>query len=251
MSREERLQAARIQIAAVESAPARNAGGKVLPFGDGRIDSQLAGGGLRLGRWHQAGSEGREAETAAAAAAFFALAALPLANLGAMVWIMRRGDLYAPGLAGLGFPAERLIQVEAGAQGVLSALEDALSSSGVAAAFGETDEISLLSGRRLQLACEKSGATGFVIRRRPFGGPLALTSSAAESRWTIAPWPSFPAAGNLGLGEPRWRVVLERSRGGGSGTWIMEKSHGAHPLRVVDELAGRGLSAPPSLRLAG
>ncbi len=258
----ERLRLARARIAVLEGGgvPARG----VLPFGDARIDGALPGGGLALGRWHEAAGEGLEIELAAAAAAFFALVAAPLAARGALVWVMRRGDLYAPGLAGLGFPAERLIQVKAKDEAaVLAALEDALASPGVAAALGECEAIDLVAGRRLQLACEKHGATGFVIRRRAFGGRAVQGSSgqggggsAAASRWRVASAPSVPSGNSRGssepgLGEPRWRVALERCRGGASGAWMMERSHGAHPLRVVAELGDRQLSPPQSLRLAG
>ena len=34
-----------------------------------------------------------------------------MTDKGEAVWVLRRDDLFAPGLAGLGFPAERLIQV--------------------------------------------------------------------------------------------------------------------------------------------
>ncbi len=255
MSREERLQRARSRIAAIEVGAAPSRG--VLAFGDPRIDRVL-GGGLPLGRWHEAAGEGLEIETAAAAAAFFALVASPLARRGAVVWVMRRGDLYAPGLAGLGFPAERLIQVRAGDEAeALAALEDALAAPGVVAALGETDEINLVAGRRLQLACEKRGSTGFLIRRRPFGGRARPSGggSAAASRWKVVPAPSVPVQTawgiEPGLGQPRWRVVLERCRSGGSGAWMMEKSDGAHPLRVVAELGDRQFQAPPAFRLAG
>ncbi|MHB8530099.1 MAG: ImuA family protein [Caulobacteraceae bacterium] len=251
MSRTERLQAARARIAAIEAGDAPVRG--VLPFGDLRIDRLLPGGGLPLGRWHEAAGEGLEIETAVAAAAFFALTASPLVRRGEVVWVMRRRDLYAPGLAGLGFPVERLIQVEAGNEAeALAALEDALASSGVAAALGEVDDIGLVAGRRLQLACEKGGATGFLIRRRPFGGRVRRRqgSSAASTRWKVNSAPSLPAQGEPGLGEPRWRVVLERCRGGGSGAWLMEKSHGAHPLRVVAELGDRELETAQPFRFA-
>ena len=171
---------------------------------------------------------------------------------------MRRSDLHAPGLQGLGFPADRLIQVQVRDEAqALSALEDALGSAGVAAAIGEVEGVDLTAGRRLQLACEKQGATGFIIRRRPFGGPArraeaagALSGSAAATRWVIASAPSAPTAGP-GLGAPRWRVSLERCRGGRPGAWIMEKSDGPYPLRVVADLGDRQLETPQPLRLAG
>src|SRR5579862_8042139 len=109
MSRQARLMAVRERLAALEGAADRG----VLPFGDPRIDGRLPGGGLALGHWHEAAGEGMEIETAAAAGAFIAALLRPLALQGAVVWVMRRRDLYAPGLAALGFPAERLIQVRA------------------------------------------------------------------------------------------------------------------------------------------
>jgi len=246
------LQAVRARIAALEAGNAPDRG--VLPFGDGRIDGALPGGGLPLGRWHESVGEGLEIETAAAAAAFTAALAAPLAQRGAVVWVMRRGDLYAPGLAGLGFPAERLIQVKAGDDAeVLAALEDALASAGVAAAIGEAAAVDLVAGRRLQLACEKHGSTGFVIRRRPYGGAVGrdAAGSAAATRWRVAPAPSAPAPAEPGLGAPRWRVSLERCRGGRTGEWLMEKADGAHALSVVADVGDRLLAPAQSFRLAG
>src|SRR4051812_27130433 len=104
-----RLDAVRAKIAAIE-ASGRAASG-VLPLGDPRVDGCLPGGGLPLGRWHEITAPGMEVETAAAPAAFTALMAAPLAKRGEAVWVLRRDDLSAPGLAGLGFPPERLIQV--------------------------------------------------------------------------------------------------------------------------------------------
>jgi protein ImuA len=250
MSREARFLAARAAIAALETGGAAG----VLPFGDARVDACLPGGGLPLGRWHEAAGEGMEIETAAVAAAFIAALAAPLAERGTVVWVMRREDLYAPGLAGLGFPAERLIQVRARDEAeALGALEDALGTEGVAAAIGEVESPDLTAGRRLQLACERHGAAGFVIRRRLFGGRGGASrgGSAAATRWAIASAPSEPAIGETGLGPPRWRVALERCRGGRPGAWIMEKSDDASPLRVVAELGDRQLAPPQSLRLAG
>lgn len=249
MSPQARLMAVRKRLAVLEGAGGRG----VLPFGDPRIDSRLPGGGLPLGRWHEAVGEGLETETAAATTAFVAALAAPLALRGAVVWVMRRRDLYAPGLAGLGFPAERLIQVCApGEIEALAALEDALGAAGVAAAVGEVEELDLTAGRRLQLACERHGAAGFVIRRRLFGARKTFgLAAAAATRWRIACAPSEPAPDEPGLGQPRWLVELERCRGGRRGAWIMEKSDGPLPLRVVAELGDHQLDSPQPLRLAG
>jgi protein ImuA len=255
-----RLAALAAKIAAIETGGRAEVG--VLPFGDGRIDERLPAGGLPLGRWHEVTGAGLEAETSVAPAAFAALTAAPLARKGEAVWVMRRDDLWAPGLAGLGFPPERLIQVCARDEAeTLSVMEDALATVGVTAVFGEVEAVDLTAGRRLQLACEKRGATGFVIKRRPFGGTAKAEAagSVAATRWRIASAPSEPPVGEFGLGAPRLRVVLERCRGGRSGEWILEADRAysweagdvAHPLRLVADLGDRELApAQPADRRA-
>lgn len=252
-SREARLAAVRGQIAALEAGTRTPS--PVQPFGDPRIDDCLPGGGLPLGRWHELVADGMEVETGAVAAGFGALLARPLAETGAVVWILRRDDLYAPGLATLGFPARRLIQVKVRDElQALMALEDALGSTGVAAVVGEVEDVDLTAGRRLQLACERHGATGLIVRRRPYGGGSrkAATGSAASTRWRVAPAVSDPPGDEPGLGAPRWHVALERCRGGRPGQWTLEgrqeADHGPHPFTVVPGLADHDLAAEEPLR---
>jgi protein ImuA len=251
-----RLAAMRAKIAAIETGGRADSG--VLPFGDPRIDGCLPGGGLPLGRWHEIVGPGMEVETAAAPAAFTALLATPLAMRGETVWVLRRDDLNAPGLMGLGFPPERLIQVCARDEAeALSVMEDALATVGVSAVIGEVEAVDLTAGRRLQLACEKRRATGFLIRRRPFGGQARREAggSAAATRWSVASAPSEPPAGEFGLGAPRFEASLERCRGGRTGRWLfeakgaydLEQRDGTHPLRLVAELGDRQLA--PALPL--
>jgi|SRR5579859_454763 len=258
--RGQRLAAARAKIAAIE-AGARGCS-ESLPFGDARIDDCLPGRGLPLGRWHEIGGVGMEVETAAAPTAFTALLVAPLAKRGEVVWVLRRDDLCACGLLGLGFPSERLIQVCARDEAeALSVMEDALATFGVAAVVCETEACDLTAGRRLQLACEKRASTGFLIRRRPYGGRARREAmgSAAATRWKIASAPSEPLAGEFGLGAPRFHVDLERCRGGRTGAWLFEaadaysweNTHVAHPLRVVADLGDRQLGSTPPLRLVG
>lgn len=252
-----RLAAMRAQIAALEAGTRTPT--TVLPFHDPRIDACLPGGGLALGRWHEFVGAGLEIETASAPAAVAALMARPLAGKGAALWVFRRGDLHPPGLAGLGFAAQALIQVQARDDAeALAVMEDALATQGVSAVLGEVDAVDLTAGRRLQLACEKRRSTGFLIRRRPFGSPAGRSAqeagSAAASRWRIAPAPSRSPDETLGLlGPPCWRVELQRSRGGRPGAWLLEQDQddGPHALRVVADLGGGDLAAAEPLRKAG
>ena len=284
------LGALRARVAAIETS---SKPGRVLPLGDPRLDLNLPGGGLPLGRWHELVGEGLEAEDPAAVTGFAARLAAALsagngktgdgkAGGGETVWVLRRDDLYAPGLAGLGLDPARLLFVTVRRDAdALAAAEDALRAAGIAAVVAEVEALDLTAGRRLQLACERTGATGLILRRRRalragapgLGGsglgakaPERAEATAAATRWRIAPAPSqpeqpgftgvgFTGHGFTGLGPPRWRVELERCRGGRPGAWILEAGileagDGPHPLRVVAELADHELQATPARRVA-
>ena len=252
MPSEAQLIMLRAKLAAMEIARAPIQG--ALSLGDPGLDLALGGAGLLLGHWHLVAGDGLEAETGAAAGAFVASLIAPLATKGAVVWVMRRDDLYSPGLVGLGFPAERLIQVRVRDEAqALAALEESLRQTGVVAAVAETANVDFTAGRRLKLACETQGATGFIIRRRPFGGKASGSGqgSAATTRWRVMPAPSAPAEGEPGLGPPRWRVELERALGGRPSAWLLELCDGPYPLRVVAQLGDRQLAPPQPWRATG
>jgi protein ImuA len=195
-------------------------------------------------------------DAAAITAAFTArlCGALAAGAKGQVLWVLRRDDLYAPGLAELGLTPDRLILVRTTSEAeTLAAVEDCLGAAGVLAAVGEVEEVDLTAGRRLQLACERRGATGLMVCRRLFGRQSKSRERAspavAASRWRIGPAPSAiemdeTGAETPGLGAPRWTVRLERARGGRPGAWIMESGDGAVPFRVAGELADHGLAPP-------
>lgn len=212
-------------------------------LGDARLDSCLPGReGLPLGCWHEVGGDGAEAELCAATAAFGARLLSVAATGGEVVWVLRRADLYAPGLVAFGLNPARLtvVQTKTDAEAA-AAFEDALASPGVAAAAAEIERLDLVTGRRWQLACERRLSTGIVLRRRPYGRSLSQKSdrdqSTAVTRWGVSPAPSDPGEAP-GIGPERWRAVLERARGGRTGSWILEAQNGAYPFRVAAELAG-------------
>jgi protein ImuA len=239
------------EIARLERGNGRTDWG-ALPFGDPRIDVCMPYGGLQLGHWHEIGGDGMERETPAAATGFTAALAQRAQRGGAIVWALRRDDLHAPGLQAFGLDPDRLILVRIDKdEDVLLVLEDALRTRGVTAAIGEVDKIDLTAGRRLQLACEKSGATGFVLRRKLYGTPsqqARTQAPAAATRWRIAAAPSQTQGPGQkpGLGPPRWAARLDRCRGGRTGAWIMEMHNAAgsqtSPIRVVAELADHTLA---------
>jgi protein ImuA len=197
-----------------------------LTLGCPVLDDALPEGGLPLGRVHDVLSPARSDVRDAAAFGFtIALVALLMQTRpqeGPVIWCTRGanllgGTLYTRGLVQLGLDADRLILVETVDEADrLWALEEALTTRGVLAAIAELDPVRLgkrddKTGRRLQLAAERSGVTGFLLRPRmaTAAGPAARATGLVESRWQVDAAPS-----PLGLHDTRpvWSVLLDRAK---------------------------------------
>jgi protein ImuA len=215
-----------------------------LPFRVEAIDRALPGDGLALGALHEILGHGADEEDAAAAAGFAAGIAGRLGS-GIVLWCLKRGDLYGPGLAGHGLDPARIALVRAKRDAdILWALEEGLRTHGVAAVVGEVGRLPMVAGRRLQLAAELSGVTALVLRRWHSGDEAAgerERASAALTRWRIAALPSLPAGleGEPGIGETRWRVELLRCRGGKPAQWNLEVADASGFVRLSTGLADR------------
>jgi protein ImuA len=239
----------RARIRRIEGAGGE--GGRILPFGIDAVDGHLPDGGLPLGCLHGVAAEDPGAGTGFAAALLARLATPRTPAL----WILRGRDLYAPGLAAYGLTPDRLVAVRAVRPvDALWAMEEALRSSALSAVLGELEGLDLTASRRLQLAAESSGVTGFLLDLSAglgaSGGRNRRTEglSAAVTRWRLDAAPSLdgeedaaprPAGGPPGLGKPRWSVALERCRGGRPGHWTL--SWDGEGWRDVGKEDGSGL----------
>src|SRR5580658_6074791 len=98
----------------------------VLPFGVAAIDRALPGGGLVRGALHEFHGAGADEEDGAAAAGFAAGIAGRIAD-GLVLWCLKRGDLYGPGLAEHGLDPARIVRVKtARDDDILWAMEEGL-----------------------------------------------------------------------------------------------------------------------------
>lgn len=121
--------------------------------------------------------------------------------------------LYPPGLQRFGITPDRVLIGEAKAEKErLWALEEALRSGCFAAVLTVADSRDLTVSRRLHLAAEAGESMALLLCRT--GG-----ASAALTRWDVA-----PIAGD---GKPRWRVSLQRCRGGRPAEFIAGWEHDA------------------------
>lgn len=205
----------RARIAQVEGAAARHGS---IPFGVDALDSRLPGGGIATGALHEIAGG---ADLADEACATIFLAGILARLEGPVLWCLRWRDLFAPALHLAGLHPDRVIHVEAGSDAnVLLAMEECLRHAGLAGVVGEIGKYSTTASKRLQLAAEASGVAAFVFRRSS-KAEQAVEGTAAVTRWRVSAAPSEDL-GIPSLGRPRWRVELERVRGGNPHAWIVE-----------------------------
>jgi len=222
-----------------------------LPFGVAAIDRLLPGGGLARGALHEVLGTGAAAEEAAEGAGFLAGILARLEPSRPVLWCLRRGDLYAPGLARHGLAPERLVLAYAGSEtDLLYALEEGLKCCELAAVVGEVDALPLAASRRLQLAAESSGVAAFALRRphRALAAGCEAQPTAAVTRWRIQGAPSRADAAP-GFGQRLWLAELLRCRGGVPGRWLVEACDETGHVHLAPALADR--PAPERRRVFG
>ncbi|NLS20743.1 damage-inducible mutagenesis protein [Rhizobium sp. P40RR-XXII] len=200
------------RIALLEGNAARTLG--CLAFGVAEIDATLPGGGLAYGAVHEFAGGGAGVVDGAASALF--AAGIAARTKGKIVWCLTRPDLFFPALAQAGLHPDRAVFVEADREeDVLASMEEALAFGGLGAVVGEIVRLPMVASRRLQLAAEKTGTMGLVVRRwrrqteaSDFGQPTASTT-----RWRVSVLPSeeLPVPG---VGRPRWLLELMRVKAG-------------------------------------
>lgn len=218
------------EIRRLERAHETGPPARALSLGCAALAEHLPDGGLTLGRVHELLGEARS-EVRDAAVFGFACALLIRIGLssgpGAILWCARSANVLggapsAHGLAALGLDPARVIFVDAREEADrLWAMEEGLSVPGLAAVVGEFDPArrgDATASRRLQLAAEKSGVTGLILRPRltTERGGGDRVPVAVETRWRVAAAPSPYGPHDA---RPVWDVTLERARRGRPGRW--------------------------------
>lgn len=233
------LDALRRQVQALEAQDRRTRA--VLPFGVPAIDERLPGGGLPFGALHEVAGGANDALHGAAAAEF---AAGILARIdGPVLWCLRHPDLFAPSLAQIGLPPDRVIFAQVGEEAqILAAMEEGLKHRGLAGVVGEVAKLPMAASRRLQLAAEQSGQMAIAIRRwrRTADAAELGKPTAAFSRWRVSASPSSPLPAAIpGVGRRRWFLELFRCRAGEAFDLEIEACDAKGHLRLPAPLADR------------
>lgn len=214
------------------------------------LNTAFPGGGLATGVLHEILPAIHGDFPAALGFGLGALARILARRPGHILWAqpawqaLEEGILYPHGLAAFGIDPDRVVHVHAPkAKNLLWTLEEALACEAFAAVVGllpDNDRTyDFTTSRRLSMRAARHGATGLLLAGRSNLG----TSTAAETRWSVETEPSAPAhrTGHpvAGLGPPRWRVSLLKSRKGASGHWRVEWNHETLSFRLAAPLADR------------
>ena len=142
---------------------------------------------------------------------------------GAVVWISSSHTIFPPALLSYGINPAQIIFIRLRNRNqVLWTIEEALKCEGLTAVVGEPSFIDLAISRRLQLATEQSGVTGFLLRTKQ----QTLNTTACTCRWQIHPLQSETEDGLPGVGFPRLKVELLKVRSGRPGKWELEWNNG-------------------------
>lgn len=193
-----------------------------LGLGLGAIESAFPDKALPRGVVHELISYSSQA--AASTSGFLSMLLGKLMQGGGLcVWVSTqpRRSVFPPALVSFGISPDRIFFVDTiKPKDTLWAIEEALKCNALAAVVGELTELSFHESRRLQLAVEQSGVTGFIHRFRP----KLENSVACVSRWKITPLASEAPDGLPGLGFPRWNVQLVKVRNGQPGEWPVQWS---------------------------
>ena len=111
---------------------------------------------------------------------------------GAIIYCDDTRNLYPPAIANSGIPLDHLylLRPEKPADRIW-AITECLRCPGVAATIANVERLSRIEARRLQLAAERGGGMGLLLRpmirtRRGFEAPPIY---AAATRWLVAPAP--------------------------------------------------------------
>lgn len=145
-------------------------------------------------------------------------------NHGVAVWLASSQIYFPPALTLYGLYPEKIIFIQLSDQEqIVYAMEEALKCEGISAVVANVRELNFKQSRRLQLACEKSRVTGFVLCNKP----RRINTTACVARWEVIPSVSINENNLPGVGFPSWHIQLQKVKNGKPGNWTYAWEGGA------------------------
>lgn len=191
------------------------------------IDDVLPTHGLPLGCIHEIKG------SPASVIAFSGLLSARISQKGAILYISPDRNLYPLGLLPYGINLKQWIHVCARRpEDLVWTVLEALRCPQVNAVLAVLESADLTLCRRLQLAAESSGATGFLL-----GNAASATLASAITRWRITPIKAFPGQA---FDEAAWNLQMTYCRGGRPDGWQVAWRNGElESLVAIPETAAR------------
>lgn len=183
---------------------------RTIPIADA-VDGWMPYGGLPAGCIHEV----KGASLASALAFSSILSARIAGDQGHVLYIAPDRSLHPLGLLPYGVKLDQFLHVSVRrSQDLAWAVMEALRCPQASAVMTVLDGVDLTASRRLQLAAESSGATGFFL-----GHAASAPIASPVTRWKIS-----AAVGKPGqrFNEPVWALDLLYCRGGRPGSWAIE-----------------------------
>jgi protein ImuA len=170
---------------------------------------------------------------------FTLLLARAAANNRIVVWSDPQGEIYPPALSATGLSLDRMVLLRArNPRDELWATAECLRCKGVAVTIAAPKRLSRVEARRLQLAAERGGGVGLLLRQ------VGASSAhyAAATRWLVEPAPGDRFV-------QRWHVQLVHGHGGRLGQPItLEVCRDTNHVRAIETVADRSGEAAATAR---
>ena len=160
--------------------------------------------------------------------------------------VAEHGDLFGPGLAGLGLDPQAVatLRVGSGAE-ALRVVDEALKHRAAPVVAVELRRgegaADLMASRRLGLSARRAGVWLWLLT------PDLSNTSAALTRWRVGAAPSGPA-GRRRLGAPAFSLELTRNRHGPLGAWTFEWDIDEHRFRPPQAPHRSAVAGSPAAR---
>ena len=197
---------------------------RIIVTGLSAIDALLPGGKFATGAVHEILSG-----TETPPFLLPILIARSASRFGRIVWCDGLRQLHPPAVAALGLSLDRLVVLRPpSVADELWAVAECLRCKGVAACVAPLSRLSRVQARRLQLAAERGGGIGLVLR------PVDAVSwpYAANTRWLVRPMPGERTV-------QRMSIELVHGHGGRVGNVLVELCRETHHVRAFAEMAHR------------
>ena len=142
---------------------------------------------------------------------------------GILIWSDPKQEIYPPALAQRGIPIQRLYLLRCSPAEQCWAITESLRCKGVSAVVAAMTRLTRVEARRLQLAAERGGGAGILLRPAGNGDKIY----AAATRWLVRPAPGERTI-------HRWKVQLLHGPGGKIGqSFILEYWRNEQETRAV------------------